>query len=273
MYNDDMTINQWLDDVANRLADEMIPTARLDAEIILAHTLGKPRTWLHSHGDETLDQRRRDIADARVTLRLERVPVAYIIGHKEFYGRRFHVSPSVLIPRPESEALIELLNAWLKTHQAKHLIDVGTGSGCLGITAKLEHPDISVTLADKDADALKIAGKNVAEHGVEARLLKSDLLDAYPIRPDVIIANLPYVDPDWIVSEDARHEPSQALYADDGGQKLIKELIDHTESQLNAGGAIILEADPRQHDAIIAYGDSHGLNFVEARDFGLLLAN
>lgn len=267
-----MTIGDWLKHTSAILADAMIPSARLDAEIILAHTLGKPRPWLHAHGDDELDDRRRDIADARVELRLERVPVAYIIGHKEFYGRRFHVSPATLIPRPESEALIELLKKWLARHEAKQLVDVGTGSGCLGITAKLECPKLHITATDIDPEALKIAQKNISEHGVDIKLVKSNLLDAYPIRADIIMANLPYVGHDWVVSEDTRHEPGQALFADDNGLSLIKELIDQASSSLVSDGALILEADPRQHEDIITYADERSFSPHTVSGFGLLLS-
>src|SRR5664279_4030502 len=102
-------INDWLKDATATLSDIGITSARLDAEIILAHTLRKPRTYLHAHGDEQLSSRQRDIADTRLQLRLDRVPIAYIIGHKEFYGREFRVTTATLIPRPESEVMIELL--------------------------------------------------------------------------------------------------------------------------------------------------------------------
>lgn len=261
----------WLEMAANELADAMIPTARLDAEIILAHTINRPRTWLHAHSDEPLDPRRRDIADARIQLRLERVPVAYIIGHKEFYGRRFFVSPATLIPRPDSEALIELLKDWLKTNTAKQLVDVGTGSGCLGITAALEHPELSVTLCDIDARSLKIAASNAKAHAVKARTLKSNLLASYPLSADVIMANLPYVDRAWETSEDTKHEPAKALCAADGGLKLIKQLIDQTPRSLSSTGALILEADPRQHAAITNYAKQHGLTTQRTLGYGLLL--
>src|SRR5690606_464298 len=104
-----MTIDAWLKQTTNELADAMFESPRLDAEIILAHTLGSSRTWLHAHGDEPLEGRQVEIANSRLDLRLDRVPIAYIIGHKEFYGRPFSVTPQVLIPRPESEQLIDHL--------------------------------------------------------------------------------------------------------------------------------------------------------------------
>ena len=102
------TISFWLKNAAKSLKDAGIPSARLDAELILANTLRKNRTYLHAHLDEEIDPRRVDIANARLDLRLDRVPMAYILGYKEFYGRKFTVSPAVLVPRPESEDMISL---------------------------------------------------------------------------------------------------------------------------------------------------------------------
>lgn len=264
-----MTIAQWLASVSSELADAMIPTARLDAEIILAHTLNKPRTWLHAHGDDELDQRRKDIADARAELRLERVPVAYIIGHKEFYGRRFFVSLDVLIPRPESEALITLLLKYCPEQPAE-IVDVGTGSGCLGITAKLEHPDARVTLIDTSRAALSIAKKNAALHNATVRTIEGSLLDEYPLRADIIIANLPYVDESWPEqSPEIKNEPADALFADEDGLLLIHQLIQQAPSHMQPRGVMILEADPRQHQRIVEQCQASGFTHLETDGFAL----
>ena len=265
-----MTVDQWLRSCSEEFADAMVPTARLDAEVILAHTINKPRTWLHAHGEEELDPRRRDIADARAELRLERVPVAYIIGHKEFYGRRFAVSPDILIPRPESEVLIELVKHHLP-RDAKRLVDVGTGSGCLGITAKLELPELSVTLTDISKKALLIAQKNASTLGAEVRILESDLVASYPLRADVVIANLPYVDVSWPdTSPELANEPAEALYAKDGGLALIYTLFDTVNEHITPSAIIVLEADPRQHEDIIKYAKSAGFELIETDGFGIV---
>ena len=162
-----MNISDWLRSATKRLKDIGIESPRLDAELILAETLRKPRTYLHAHLDEDIDPRRIDIAEARLDLRKDRVPIAYIIGHKEFYGREFHVTPSVLIPRPESEDIVTTFLDIAAGDIAENLklLDVGTGSGCLGITLKLERPDISVTLSDISRQALVIAEKNADQLG------------------------------------------------------------------------------------------------------------
>lgn len=272
-----LAIKDWLHDATRELTKAGISSAKLDAEIILAHTLRENRTYLHAHDDELLSPRRLEIADARLQLRIDRTPVAYIVGHKEFYGRLFRVNPSTLIPRPESETIITLLKelaaqSTLDLHDSpQRLVDVGTGTGCLGITAKLEIPELEVTLVDISRHALKVAETNAKWLHAKVALTRSDLLIAYPFQADYIIANLPYVDPDWERSPETHFEPALALFADDEGLALINKLIEQAPSRLNPGGYLLLEADPRQHAAIIKTAKSFGFSLHEKRDFIIVL--
>lgn len=265
-----MTVAEWLNNASTQFTRAGISTARLDAEIILAHTLHKSRTWLHAHDNETLAPRLIEIANARLDLRLDRTPIAYIIGHKEFYTRSFKVTPSVLIPRPESESLIELLGKHLPTN-AKRLIDVGTGSGCLGITAKLEFPELNVTLADISRHALKVAESNASVLHAETTLIQSDLLSEAPGLFDVVIANLPYIDKEWERSPETDQEPSLALFAEHAGLALIERLLEQLPEALNNSGLVLLEADPCQHEAIISLGTKLGLKHVETEGYAIAL--
>ena len=264
------TINIWLRDAAEELAAVGITSALLDAEIILAHTLRKSRTWLHAHHEDPIGLRELEIANARLALRLDRTPIAYIIGHKEFYSRLFKVTPSVLIPRPESESVIELLRKYLP-EQAVTLLDVGTGSGCLGITAKLELPRLHVTLSDVSRHALKVAEENAAAQQAEVTILRSDLLEHIPGIYDIIIANLPYVDPSWERSPETNVEPSLALFADDGGLKLIYRLLEQLPGALTPGGIALLEADPQQHRALIATAKKYSLSHIATSGYIVVL--
>lgn len=272
-----IAITDWLTAATRRLTEAGIPSARLDAELLLAHTLRKPRTWLHAHGDEQLSDRQHEIANARLDLRLDRVPVAYIIGHKEFYGRPFKVTTATLIPRPESETLIELLeealprNASLLTERPLRLVDVGTGSGNLGITAKLTHPELDVTLVDISRHALIVAEENARALAADVMLLNSNLLASYPFVADIIIANLPYVDPEWERSPETNHEPESALFAANHGLALMFDLIAETKEKLAHGGWLLLEADPVQHDALQKEAAHYGLVEHMRRDYALLL--
>jgi len=271
-----LTVNDWLAEATRQLVFNNVPSARLDAELLLAHTLRQPRTWLHGHGDEPLTDRMVEIANARLDLRLDRVPVAYIIGHKEFYGRRFKVTTATLIPRPESESLIELLNTTVPKNEsllkerALRLVDVGTGSGILGITAKLEHPDLDVTITDISRHALKVAGENAVALHAEVTSLQSNLLAEYPFVADIILANLPYVNPEWERSPETDHEPALALFAEKNGLALIFELLLQTKTKLALGGKLILEADPEQHADITKEAIKNGLVLTETNEYGIL---
>ena len=265
-----MIISEWLKIATKSLKTANIPSARLDAELILANTLRKNRTYLHAHLDEELDPRRFDIANARLDLRLDRVPIAYILGYKEFYGRRFTVSPSVLIPRPESEDLISLFLELTASEIAeKVLIDVGAGSGCLGITAKLERSNLSVILSDISKPALNIAEKNANALNADVHIQQQSLLNGQ-LRPvDYIFANLPYVDKNWDVSPELKYEPEIALFAEDEGLKLILQLISQIPRCLTSEGLLFIEADPQQHNRIIDEATKNG--FVKERVLNYIL--
>ena len=265
-----MIISEWLKIATKSLKTANIPSARLDAELILANTLRKNRTYLHAHLDEEIDPRRFDIANARLDLRLDRVPIAYILGYKEFYGRRFTVSPSVLIPRPESEDLISLFLELTASEIAeKVLIDVGAGSGCLGITAKLERSNLSVILSDISKPALNIAEKNANALNADVHIQQQSLLNGQ-LRPvDYIFANLPYVDKNWDVSPELQYEPEIALFAEDEGLKLILQLISQAPRCLTPEGLLFIEADPQQHNRIIDEAVKNG--FVKERVLNYIL--
>lgn len=266
------TISFWLKNAAKSLKGAGIPSARLDAELILANTLRKNRAYLHAHLDEEIDPRRVDIANARLDLRLDRVPMAYILGYKEFYGRKFTVSPAVLVPRPESEDMISLfLDATAGEIEQKVLIDVGTGSGCLGITAALERTNISVILSDISKDALRIAEKNADEHHARVKIQQQSLLNGQLEPVDYIFANLPYVDKDWEVSPELQYEPKIALFTEDGGLKLILELIRQAPHCLTPNGQLFIEADPTQHERIIQAAARQNFKLVTIQRYIIVL--
>ena len=265
-----MIISEWLKIATKSLKTANIPSARLDAELILANTLRKNRTYLHAHLDEEIDPRRFDIANARLDLRLDRVPIAYILGYKEFYGRRFTVSPSVLIPRPESEDLISLFLELTASEIAeKVLIDVGAGSGCLGITAKLERSNLSVILSDISKPALNIAEKNANALSADVHIQQQSLLNGQLKPVDYIFANLPYVDKNWDVSPELQYEPEIALFAEDEGLKLILQLISQAPKCLTPDGLLFIEADPQQHNRIIDEATKKG--FIKERILNYIL--
>lgn len=198
---------------------------------------------------------------------------------KDFYGRDFLVTKDVLIPRPETEQIVDaVLNLAgkpylpgvrpsqrkLKDHPI--ILDVGTGSGCIAITLALELPEAKVYASDISEPALKIAQKNAHNLNAPINTIISYLLEKVNFTPDVVVANLPYVDEnwDWLDKEALSKEPSIALYAEDGGLKLIKELINQATTR--GTEYLILEADPSQHAAIIDYAKGK-YNLNETRGF------
>ena len=265
-------IKDWLISAQHQLSKIGITSARLDAEIILAYALEKGRTYLHTHPEQLIDAQQYIIANNLLTQRMGRVPIAYIVGHKEFYGRQFTVSPATLIPRPESEDIITILKQLLPptTDLISHfqtpnpcLIDVGTGSGCLGITAKLEFPKLDVTLTDISIEALDIARQNSDILSADVKIIQSDLLQNYPTKPNIIIANLPYVDQTWDRSPETIYEPSLALFAADRGRSIIYNLIDQASKSLLHDGFLIVEADPTQHDSLIKYAKKKSFTITD----------
>lgn len=264
-------INSWLLNATRRLADVGIPSSRLDAELLLSYAIGKPRIYLHAHPEQEICSKLIKLADSYLKLRLNRIPIAYITGHKEFYGRDFTVTSATLIPRPESEEIIELLKKILgeQSTTTLELIDVGTGSGCLGITAKLEFPYLDVTLTDISPQALEVATLNARGLGAPVDTLRSDLLADFHQEVDIIVSNLPYIDKSWACSPETAYEPSLALFADDKGETIIKRLINESLYHLNDDGYLIIEADPRQHQSLIDYAKAR--SFIPIKKSGFIL--
>lgn len=265
-----MSIDDWILVAHRDLSRADIQSARLDAELIIAHTLRKPRTYLHAHGDDELTERHLEIANARLQMRLDHTPIAYIIGHKDFYGYPFKTTPAALIPRPESEIIIKLLGEIIVSNNLSEasLVDVGTGTGCLGITAKLEWPKLDVTLLDISMHALNLAQENAEDMHVDVKTIKSDLLSEINESPDIIIANLPYVSRGWETSLETDSEPELALYADNNGLSLIYQLIDEASYKQQPGGHLLLESDIRQHRDVVSYALSKG--YTHKKSLGLI---
>ena len=205
---------------------------------------------------------------------------AYEKGYQDFYGRDFLVTPDVLIPRPETEQIIDqVLTMAGKPYlpgvkptkcvinESPIILDVGTGSGCIAITIKKELEKATVYASDISKEALNIANENAKNHQTDITFVESNLLKEIKITPEVLIANLPYVDPewDWLDRESLSHEPDEALYADDHGLKLIKDWIKEASSRKIK--YLILESDPCQHAEIVEYAKSHNFALFEERGF------
>lgn len=279
-----VTISKWLKQATPQLKDAGIASARLDALILLEDVLGHDRAWLIAHDDEILTASQQQKLNKYVIRRSTHIPLAYIRGFIEFYGRRFMVNPKVLIPRPETEEMIDLIKALPDLPRDNGypplLIDVGTGSGCIGITARLECPKLEVWLTDIDKDALAVARHNFRRLKEELNITKfwrvqyyhRDLLELghTPHIASIITANLPYVAKGFEITPDARHEPDIALFAEDEGYQLIERLLPQAASVLLPGGYLLLESDPWQQDRIATTAKTAGFQEVSRRRFHLV---
>lgn len=247
---------------------------QIDSELILAHVLNKDPTFFVLHPEYKLSSSEQALADQLSLRRQYGEPLAYLLGYKDFYGRRFFVNSDVLIPRPESEAIIDLAkNLWAKLSPQKsqfNILDLGTGSGCLAITLKLELPTANLTASDCSQPALNLAQQNAERFHVPIRFRKSHLLAQFPHQHfDLIVANLPYVDRSWPWLNHAtlKFEPTLALFALDHGLELIKQLL---LSVANFTQYLIIEADPSQHTAIRNFAKNHHIQHLETDGFSLL---
>lgn len=259
-------IKDWLTDASLKISKAGIPSPDLDAEIILSNCMLKNRTYLHAHPEAEIDTKTLSKADEIIEQRLKRVPLAYLFGYKEFYGREFQVTKDTLIPRPESETIIDILKQ-INTDKISNLIDIGTGSGCLGISAKLEEPGLDVTLSDVSPEALKIAKINADRLMAAVDLMESDLLANINNKFDIIVANLPYVDKNWTRSPETNYEPSLALFADNHGKQLIEKLVIQSINALNKYGYLIIEADPEQHPGLIQFATEKSFKLFIQQDY------
>ena len=227
-----------------------IPNAWLDAEILLAHTLNTRREALHTHPERPLTQVQRRRLEGLTRRRAARVPIAYLTGEREFYGLSIRVTPAVLIPRPETELLVELAIDWLQSHPgARRAIDLGTGSGAVAIALARSVPRVRIVASDVDARAVRVAQANVKAQRLASRItvVKRDLLLGAR-SADIVTANLPYLPAArrraW--QRELDFEPRRALDGGEDGLDLIRRAIAQAPDVVAQGGVLYFECDPGQ---------------------------
>jgi release factor glutamine methyltransferase len=255
---------------AEDFAARGIDTARLDAELVVAHALGIDRVKLYMDLDRPLVP--AELAKIRelVTRRRKREPVAYILGRRELWGRTFEVSPAVLVPRPETETLIERALAILPADAAGPVLDLGTGSGCIAITLAAERAALEVDAADLSGEALAIATRNAERLGVAGRvkMLEGDLFAAIPARREyaLAVANPPYVaERDrGTLAPDVLHEPALALFGGEDGLAVVRRIAGGIGGWLAPEGRLLVEIGAGQAAAVRAIVEAAGLEWVEA---------
>jgi release factor glutamine methyltransferase len=238
-----------------------IPYPWLDAEILVAHVLHSSRERLHSHPEEPLTAAQRQRLRRLTTRRAVRVPVPYLIGEREFYGHMLTVTPAVLIPRPESELLVELAIDWLKAHPAaRRVIDLGTGSGAVAISVAMAVPHVRIEARDVSARALRVAAANVGRYRLRRRItiVNGDLLrGAAPA--DLILANLPYI-PDAlrrVRPKELHYEPALALDGGKDGLALIRTALMQARASVKPGALLLFECDPAQTRRLVRLAHGH----------------
>jgi release factor glutamine methyltransferase len=243
--------------------------AALDAEVLARHALGWDRAALLVRGREGLPAGFADAYAALVDRRAAREPVALITGHREFWGLDFFVTPDVLVPRPETELIVERAIARGRARAARWILDVGTGSGCLAVALAAELPGARVVATDLSAAALSVAAVNRRRHRLEDRLhlVRADGVDAMRGPFDLVVSNPPYVAlGSGLPPEVERHEPHAALYAGRDGLDVLRPLIRSVASRLAPGGQFIVEFGFGQRDRVERLAQDAGWSRVTMVD-------
>lgn len=239
-----------------------------EARQLLGHVLGHSTGWLLAHDDEALGEDQLLNFASLVARRAGGEPVAYLIGFREWFGREFAVTPAVLIPRPETELLVEVALANVAATDAPRILDLGTGSGCIAVTLALEFPQAQVTAVDTSAEALSVARGNAERLGASLRLLQGDWFARLAgERFDLIVANPPYIaaaDP-HLAAGDLRHEPVAALSSGADGLDAIRRIIADAPAHLATGGQLWLEHGYDQAAAVHELLAAAGLVGIEGR--------
>jgi release factor glutamine methyltransferase len=230
-----------------------------DALLLLLHTLGVTRAAMHADPNRLLTPEQQSNYEAAIHRRLTNEPIQYITGEQEFYSLALHVTPAVLIPRPETEHLVEAVIAELDPSAPLRILDIGTGSGAIAIALAHHLPNAHLTAVDLSLAALEVAAENAARHNLTARIrfLESNLLEALPPGEtfDAIVSNPPYVstaDTNTLHPQVRDHEPATALFAGSDGLAIYRRLIPQAHAALKPDGLLALEIGHDQRDAIAA---------------------
>ena len=261
------TVGEILAAAIGQLASS--PSARLDAEVLLAHALERPRSFAHSHAGEALAPAVAARIAALVERRRRGEPVAYLTGHREFWSLDLEVDASVLIPRPETELLVEFALEVLPVDAHARVLDLGTGSGAVALAIARERPNARVTASDVSAPALTLACHNAERLGIgNITFVTSEWYEALgAMHCDLIVSNPPYVaaDDPALTTGDASHEPRLALSPGPTGLEAIERIAAGARAHLRAGGWLAVEHGAEQGEAVRALFSRHGLSTIRTR--------
>jgi len=251
-----LTIKQALSNARQLLVDHDIEEYNLESELLLRHTLKIDRVQLYLALEQELSNQQAETYRSLIKRRLDGEPTAYITEHREFYGLDFYVNSSVLIPRPESELLVEKALELAQERTVSTIVDIGTGCGAIAVSLALNLPHTRIYATDISADALEIALANCRTHGVTDRvcLLKGDMLSPLPEPVDLIVANLPYVRKAELPEVNTHNfEPSLALNGGTDGLDKIRRLCSRIDGKLRSGGSLLLEIGQGQSITLVSF--------------------
>lgn len=263
-----MTLRARLTEAQRLLAETLaldMREARLEARLLLQETLGVSHAWLLTHEEDTLENTSAQAFQSKLQRRLNGEPIAYILGHREFYGLDLAVNPSTLIPRPDTETLVETALAKIPLNQSCEILDLGTGTGAIALALANLRPQAKVTAVDFSAAALEIAVSNSIKLGIKnVHFLQSDWFSSLATEKyDVIVSNPPYIaktDP-HLTQGDLRFEPMSALASGSDGLDDIRRIITSAVEHLNQGGWLLLEHGYDQATAVAELLQQH--HFLE----------
>lgn len=269
-----LTIADALREASTALRLAGVGEARREAGSLLSHVTGRDRTYIITHADETLTAEQLSALRAAVARRAAGEPLQYITGRQEFYGLEFEVTSDVLIPRPETELLVETALELLRGAASPLVCDVGTGSGCIAVALLHARADARALALDISPEALRVAARNAARHGVGERFLAlaSDCLDALgaeeyaDLRFDLIASNPPYVaerDVAGLQREVREHEPRVALTPGGDGLSVIRRLLKEAPRRLKPRGHLLLEIGFNQHEQVAALTDPRAWELLD----------
>ncbi len=240
--------------------------ARLDAQLLLLHALGRDpqdRAWLLAHDTDPLEQAAYQRFAALRARRLAGEPVAYLLGHKEFFGLQLQVDARVLVPRPDTETLVEWALELLPAHGCA--VDLGTGSGAIALALAQRRPDAAITAVDRSVDALEVARCNAERLGLPVRWLPGDWLQGVVERFDLIVSNPPYIAPGDPHLAALAHEPLSALVAGGNGLDDLRTIVEQAGRCLSPGGWLLLEHGHDQAPAVCGLLRGQGFGSVGSR--------
>ena len=251
-----MLLRDALSAAIARLTAAQVGSPRMNAEVLLMFALGEDRAYLYAHANEEIGDQEFTRYDDALAQRAQGIPSQYITGHQEFWGMDFLVTPAVLIPRPETEHLIETALPLARALANPKIVDVGTGSGCIALVLAKELPSAEIDAVDISAEALEIARANAARHQLEGRVRfrHADLLAGFPPGSfDLVLSNPPYVgesEEDQVQLEVRKFEPRNAVFAGNTGVEVIQRLVPQAKHALKSGGHLVMEISGSIVDAV-----------------------